>query len=660
MKEQLQPIHLQATRPVRALLVGNPNSGKTSIFNGLTGARQRVGNYPGVTVEKREGKFRVEAEEVHIRDLPGTYSLSWYSPEEKIATRELMSGDHDVAVVVVDSTVLRRSLNFVLQVLQTQTRVVLCLNMADEAYRSGQRIDVPQLGRLLGMDVVETTASNGHGLDRLKSVIVRAAGTPPRQPAPEVAAVLEDTRSFLEHVDHPEDDEGELLNRTRRFAITIDGIMAQVTLNPARPDARIISRRLDTVLAHRTLGLPIFLAVMYAVFWMTFSLGEAPIGWIDSGVGWLQNAITTHWPGSPDSLLLSLLVDGIIAGVGGVLVFLPNIVLLFLGLSFMEDTGYMARAAYLMDRFLSRVGLHGKSFLPLVTGFGCSIPGVMATRTIENERDRLATMLVLPLMSCGARLPIWMLLIPALFAPALRAPMMWGVYIFGIALALGLSLLLRGTLLRGETTPFVLEMPPYRLPSRQAVLGRALERSGAYLRKAGTVILGISILLWAVTTFPRPTSYQVDRDVAAGAQLSSEQIQGQRAAEDLRFSLAGRLGTALEPAFRPLGFDWRIVTASIGAFAAKEVFVSQMSIVYALGEDGQEGDLRQLISRDYSPRVGLALIIFLLVGTPCMATVAVVRRESGSWRWAWGQFFGLTALAYVLAMTAYGVGGLFT
>lgn len=654
MRERLQPVFLEMTRPIDAVLVGNPNSGKTSIFNGLTGSRQKVGNYPGVTVEKRQGKFKVEKTEVQIRDLPGTYSLNSYSPEEKVATEELLLGHHDVAVVVVDSTVLRRSLNFVLQVLQTQTRVVLCLNMSDEAFRAGQRIDAPALERILGVDVVETAANTGRGLDRLKSAIVQAAGNPRRRPAAEVAAVLEDTRVALEQ------GEDGLVNRTRRFSLLIDGIMAQITLNPARPDARIISRRLDMILAHRTLGLPIFLAIMYGVFWMTFTLGEAPMGWIETAVDWASGMVTSNWPGASDSFLLSLIVDGILAGVGGVLVFLPNIVLLFLGLSFLEDTGYMARAAYLMDRFLNRVGLHGKSFLPLVTGFGCSIPGIMATRTIENERDRLATMFVLPLMSCGARLPIWMLLIPALFAPHLRAPMIWSVYIFGILLAMGLSLMLRGTLLKGDAAPFVLEMPPYRLPTSKAVLGRMAERSGAYLRKAGTVILGISILLWLVTTFPQPSRYQVDQEVAGGLQLTEQQIQGRRAAEDLQHSLAGRLGTTLEPVFRPLGFDWRIVTASIGAFAAKEVFVSQMSIVYALGDDGAETDLRQRISRDYSPRTGIALILFLLIGTPCMATVAVVRRESGSWKWAWGQFFGLTMLAYLVALTAYQVGGLFT
>ena len=644
-------------RVIRAVLAGNPNCGKTSLFNGLTGSRQRVGNYPGVTVEKREGRWRHGDADVQVRDLPGAYSLTSYSPEERIARDELVAGDHDVVVVVVDSTVLRRSLVFALQVLQLDANVVLCLNMADEARRAGQRIDTRRLGRLLGVPVVETAAHRGEGLDSLRAAVVAAATQPRRRPAPEIAAVLADTRTIIDQGSLGDDDAS--LRRSQRFAITIAGILDQVTLAPARPDARALSDRIDSVVAHRWLGLPIFLAVMYAVFWLTFTLGEAPMGWIEAGVARLGAAIATHWPGPADSPLLSLLVDGIIGGVGGVLVFLPNIVLLFLGLSLLEDTGYMARAAYLMDRYLSRVGLHGKSFLPLVTGFGCSIPGIMATRTIENERDRLVTMLVLPLMSCGARLPIWMLVIPALFAPGLRAPMMWATYIFGVLLAMGLALVLRGTILRGEPTPFVLEMPPYRLPTGRAVISRMAERSGMYLRKAGTVILGISILLWALTSYPKTDSYAVDAAVAGGAAYTEQEIAGLRAAEDLQHSVAGRLGAAIEPVFRPLGFDWRIVTATIGAFAAKEVFVSQMSIVYALGEDGAETDLQSRLRRDFSPRVGVALMIFLLVGTPCMATVAVVRRESGSWRWAWGQFFGLTLLAYILALTAYGIGGLF-
>lgn len=652
MNESLQQLTQAGT--IRVVLAGNPNSGKTSLFNGLTGSRQRVGNYPGVTVERREGGWRHGPWRVIARDLPGAYSLSSYSPEERIARDELLGGEHDVTVVVVDATTIRRGLNFVLQVMQLESNVVLCLNMMDESRASGQILDSERLGQLLGVPVVETAAHRGEGIDDLKAAILLAMQTPTRGPVPEIAAVLEDTRT----VDGSDDD--AVLLRSQRFALTIDGILAQITISPPRPNARAVSERIDRVLSHRVLGLPIFLAVMYGVFWLTFTLGEAPMGWIEAGMGWLGQTVTNLWPGSPDSPFLSLIVDGAIAGVGGVLVFLPNIVLLFLALSFLEDTGYMARAAYLSDRYLSRVGLHGKSFLPLVTGFGCSIPGIMATRTIENERDRLVTMFVLPLMSCGARLPIWMLIIPALFPPVLRAPMMWGVYLFGILLAMGLALALRGTLLRGEPAPFVLEMPPYRLPTARSVLGRMAERSLVYLRKAGTVILGISILLWVLTTYPQPASYEVDAQVAAGANLTQQQIDAQRAAENLENSIAGRLGAAIEPAFRPLGFDWRIVTATIGAFAAKEVFVSQLSIVYALGEEGPESTLQQKLNADFSPRVGISLILFLLIGTPCMATVAVMRREAGSWKWAWGQFFGLTALAYVLAMTAYGIGGLFT
>jgi ferrous iron transport protein B len=636
-------------RPIRAVLAGNPNSGKTSLFNALTGARQKVGNYPGVTVERREGRWREDGREVLIRDLPGTYSLTSYSPEERIARDEITAGDHDVAVVVADSTILRRSLVFLLQVMELEQNVVLALNMSDEAAKSGQRIDQTELERLLGIPVVATTAHRGQGVADLKQAIVTAAGRPPRGLAREVQADLGSNGAVI-------GEDGVV--RMQRYAGAADRILAAVVTNPARENARQVSDRLDRVIAHRVLGLPIFLAVMYAVFWLTFTVGAVPMDWIDLGVGWLGEQVTTHWPGDPGSPLLSLLVDGIIAGVGGVIIFLPNIVLLFLGLSLLEDTGYMARAAYLMDRVLNKVGLHGKSFLPLVTGFGCSIPGIMATRTIENERDRLATIMVLPLMSCGARLPIWLLLIPALFAPAWHAPMMWGVYVFGIVLAMGLSMLLRGTLLKGDPAPFVLELPPYRLPTLKSVVMRMLERSWVYLRKAGTVILGISILLWALSTYPQPDTYAVDQEIAAGATYTADEASAMRAAEAMRYSIAGRIGGALEPVFAPLGYDWRIVTASLGAFAAKEVFVSQMNIVYALGAEGEVGDLAPKLQADYAPIVGISLILFLLVGTPCMATVAITRRETGSWKWAWLQFGGLTVLAYGLALVAYQIGRL--
>jgi len=448
-----------------------------------------------------------------------------------------------------------------------------------------------------------------------------------------------------------------------RFFGFVDGLLEEVVLAPARPDARRVSEAVDSVLVHRVLGLPMFAAVMFAIFWMTFTLGEAPMHWIELGVSALRRAISGMWPAGVKSPLRSLLVDGVIGGVGGVLVFLPNIILLFFGLAFLEDTGYMARAAFLMDRVMHRFGLHGKSFLPMLTGFGCSIPGIMATRTIENERDRLATMLVLPLMSCGARLPIWMLLIPAFFPPAWRAPMLSLIYATGVAGALTLALVLRRTVLRGEDAPFVMELPPYRLPTLKAVLLKMWERSWLYLRKAGTVILGISILMWFITAYPKPESYQVDGDIAAGRVhgLSPEEIKARRASEDLRFSIAGRIGTALEPVVRPLGFDWKVATAMIGAFAAKEVFVAQMGIVYSLGEvnEGSES-LRHALRRDYSPLVGLSMMLFLLIGMPCMATFAVTGRESGSMRWALLQFCGLTAIAYLVALVVFQVGRLLT
>jgi len=641
-----------AARPLTIVLTGNPNSGKSSLFNGMTGSRQKVANYPGVTVERRVGRWRTAGREIVVRDLPGTYSLTSYSPEERIARNELAADDYDVAVVVADSTVLRRSLIFLLQVMQLGSRTVLCLNMSDEARQAGQLVDTVWLSELLGVPVVETAANRGQGLGELAEAVKQAAAQPGPGLSPEIAAALGDPAGLDPRTD------GDAVERMRRFAAAADLLLERTLVQSARADARRVSRLIDRVVAHRTLGLPIFLAAMYGVFWVTFRVGAAPMDWIEAGVGWLGRTVTQLWPGSPDSALLSLLVDGVIAGVGGVLVFLPNIVLLFLCLSLLEDTGYLARAAYLMDRLLSRVGLHGKSFLPLVTGFGCSIPGIMATRTIENERDRLATILVLPLMSCGARLPIWLLIIPALFPAALHAPLMWGVYLFGIVLALGLSLLLRGTLLKGEPAPFVLELPPYRVPTLRVVLAQMGERSLLYLRKAGTVILAISVLLWALSTYPRKPHYDVDAQMAAGAVHAPQEAAALRAAEALEYSAAGRVGRALEPVFRPLGYDWRIVTASLGAFAAKEVFVSQMSIVYALGEDADPGDVGRQLRAHYPPYVGISLIIFLLVGTPCMSTVAVTRRETGAWRWALLQFGGLTALAYVLAMLSFNIGRL--
>ncbi len=458
---------------------------------------------------------------------------------------------------------------------------------------------------------------------------------------------------------------------TERYFGFVDGLLREVRTQASTADARQLTDRIDAVLVHRIFGLPIFALVMYAIFWLTFKVGEVPMNWIESGVHFLSSQVASLWPAGSTSLLRSLLVDGIIGGVGGVVVFLPNIVLLFLGLAFLEDTGYMARAAFLTDRLMHRFGLHGKSFIPMLSGFGCSVPGIMATRTLENHRDRLVTMLVLPLMSCGARLTIWMLIIPAFFPPAWRAPMLWFVYAVGIILALVLALILRKTLLRGDDAPFVMELPPYRLPTLRSVPIKMAERAGLYLRKAGTTILGISILLWAATVFPKPSSYRVDAEIAAGQivvattghappQLTEDQVAARRAAENLEYSVAGRIGHTLEPVFRPLGFDWKIVTAMMGAFAAKEIFVAQMGIVYSIADtDKGTAGLRAVLARDYSPLVALSMMLFLLVGTPCMATVVVTRRESGKWGYALLQLGGLTGIAYGLSALVFQVGRLF-
>jgi ferrous iron transport protein B len=430
-----------------------------------------------------------------------------------------------------------------------------------------------------------------------------------------------------------------------------------------------ISDRIDSIVTNRLLGIPVFLGMMYLVFHLTFTLGDPPMGWIEGFFGWLGGVVEGWWPAGSESLLKSLLVDGIIGGVGGVIVFLPNILLLFLAIAILEDSGYMARAAFIMDRLMHKIGLHGKSFIPMLIGFGCSIPAIMATRTLENRRDRLTTMLVTPLMSCGARLPIYALIIPAFFPQVWHAPMLWIIYVIGVLLAIASAKLLRSTIFKGESVPFVMELPPYRMPTLKGVLIHMWERGWLYLKKAGTIILGISILLWAMTTFPG-----LPDDEAARFEEERQEIQAGNMAEDektenlafvyneegeaaLRNSIAGRIGHGMEPILKPMGFDWRIGTALIGAFAAKEVFVAQMGIVYSVGEADEESEtLRDKLKNTYTPLVGFCIMLFCLISAPCMATIAVTKRESNSWRWALFQLGGLTALAWILTVAVYQIG----
>ncbi|MCP4447613.1 MAG: ferrous iron transport protein B [Myxococcales bacterium] len=691
---------------LRIALAGNPNAGKTSLFNVLTGSRQHVGNYPGVTVEKRWGHYKAKNQRIDVVDLPGTYSLTSFSPEERVARDELLHTQHDVVVVVADSTALKRSLMLLVQIMQLGATPVLCLNMSDEAMASGQRIDRKRLELELGFPVIETVGHKGKGREDLIEAIFRATELETSLATPSLgvdldkaietlsaniglSGILAQTKAWVatrllvgdesiadelgagirqESIEEAKaaaellaktNDQDISLLVTERYFTFIDRLLEKVVKSPRRSDARARSEAIDRVLANPDLGLPVFGVIMFSIFWITFNLGETPMGWIEDGQGLLSDWVTSLWPEGSDSALRSLLVDGVIAGVGGVVVFLPNIVLLFLGLALLEDSGYMARAAYLMDRVMHRFGLHGKSFVPMMTGFGCSIPGIMATRTLENERDRLTTMLVLPLMSCGARLPIWMLLIPAFFAPPWRAPALWGIYCIGILLAFVLALALRKTVLAGEAAPFVMELPPYRIPTVRALVKKMTERAWIYLRKAGTIILAVSIVLWVMSTYPKKDSYEVDAQIAQGVEFTAKEIEQARGGEDLRYSVAGRLGKAVEPLVEPMGFDWKLGTSMIGAFAAKEVFVANLGIVYSMGETTKDSDdLRNKLSRDYSPLVGFSLMLFLLISAPCMATFAITRRESGSWRWAFLQLGGLTLVAFLISTAVYQIGRL--
>ncbi|MDP7037719.1 MAG: ferrous iron transport protein B [Myxococcota bacterium] len=698
----------QEPAPLQVALAGNPNAGKTSIFNQLTGANQQVANYPGITVEKRWGNFQLGETQVALLDLPGTYSLTPFSPEERVARNALLEDNLDVVVVVVDSTQLYRSLVLLAQMMQCGVKVVLAMNMADEAQKAGQKISLQALEKHLGCPVVETVGSKGQGIDNLSQAIAKAAASNnhpilnldqglgaaidrigsllpeemAKSPAKDWLAtrvlvgdtnieerlkekngsptLFEQAKQARQALEEERGKDIDLTLSSAYFKFAGDVLAKNLEQKP-RADARAFSDNIDRILVHKFLGLPIFAAMMYGIFYLTFTLGEAPMNWIDTGFSALGTWITGLWPTGSESALQSLLVDGIIGGVGGVVIFLPNILLLFLGLAFLEDSGYMARAAFLMDRVMHRFGLHGKSFVPMMTGFGCSIPGIMATRTLENERDRLTTMLVLPLMSCGARLTVWMLLIPAFFAPAWRAPMLGFIYAAGILLAMILARLLRVSLLAGAEAPFVMELPPYRMPVGKQIFKKISERAWIYLRKAGTVILSISILLWFMTAYPKKEFYEVDHKVAQGQlSLSAEEIAGQRAYEGLRYSIAGRIGQAMEPVIKPMGFDWKLGTAMIGAFAAKEVFVAQVGIVYAMSDvDEENSDLRSQLARDYSPLVALSLMLFLLISTPCMATIALTARESGSWKWAMLQLGGLTGIAYLISVVVYNVGKLF-
>jgi ferrous iron transport protein B len=471
------------------------------------------------------------------------------------------------------------------------------------------------------------------------------------------AGLAEQAESAAVALDLEGHDTSDITVSRQRYAFIASLCRGLVrTGSPRRQDR---SDRIDRAAMHPIWGVPIFLALMFLVFNLTFSFGEPLMILMEQGVGALGHWLDGLWPVGSESPLRSLLVDGIVGGVGGVLVFLPNIILLFLAIALLEGSGYMARAAFVMDRFMSRVGLHGKSFIPLLIGFGCTVPAIMATRTLETRRDRLITMLILPLMSCGARLPIYALIIPAFFAPRWQGPVLWVLYVTGILLALIGAQILRRAFFKGETTPFLMELPPYRLPTAGSLVAQMWTRSWLYVKKAGTVILGVSIILWALTSYPRPPQgWTPPPDWSVPQVGEAGDAEAAAATAAMAYSIAGRTGRFLEPVLQPMGFDWKIGTALIGAFAAKEVFVAQMGIVFSVAGADEDSEALRCSCARVRPLVGFCIMLFCLIATPCMATVAVTRQESGSWRWAGLQFWGLTIVAWLLTTLVYQTGNL--
>lgn len=700
-----------STACMTVALAGNPNSGKTTIFNNITGARQHVGNYAGVTVERREGFRRFQGQDLLLVDLPGTYSLTANSLDEIVARNVIIDEKPDLIVNILDASNLERNLYLALQLLELERPLVLALNMTDMAEKAGIRINSDVLRTRLGVPVVKLIGNRNQGTEELLQTVVESSKRTIYRPfsidygAKIEAAIVEVTEALqnLTHVKFPirwlavkllENDtevqasllkieggsavaaivarvrnktavllgeELEIAMAEARYRVVAD-IVAEFVDSSGRQE-QTVSDRIDRVLTHRVLGLPLFFGIMWLLFNVVFTVGEIPQGWIEDAVKWFSDLVSANLA---EGELRSLLVDGIIGGVGSVLTFLPSILLLFFGIALLEDTGYMARAAFVMDRVMRAVGLHGKSFIPLLLGFGCSVPAVMGARTLENKSDRMVTILVSPLMSCSARLPVYTLLIAAFFSENVAGSVLFSIYFLGISLAILMALVFRKWMFPGASEPFIMEMPPYHLPTLRSIAIHMWERSILYLKKAGTLILAASILIWFITNYPANVEYSKDYDAAKG-QITEQydevaakpllaQLDQEQAGEKLALSYAGQFGHFIEPVIKPLGFDWKMGVGLVSAVAAKEVLVSTLATIYSVGdveEDSQS--LQEALAADaaFSPLVAFSLMVFTLIYSPCLAVLAVVRRETNSWKWPAFSFVYSTTLAWVMSFVVY-------
>lgn len=717
------------SKKLTVALAGNPNVGKTALFNNLTGARQHVANWPGVTVEKKEGSVRFEDYDITVVDLPGTYSLSPYSLEEIISRNFLIDDKPDVVINVIDASNLERNLFLSAQIIDLGAKMVFALNMVDTAANRGIHIDQKRLAELWGVPVVPTVANRNQGTQELLAAVVRTAEA--RDPVarhihidygPDVEAVLARIEKILAAEPRQADEHYPRWLATKLLELDPDAIrridqipnrdavMAQVqegrrqlektwgedaavlvaerrygflggTVREVQKEELakriILSEQVDKVLTHQLFGFPIFLFFMWLLFQMTFTLGELPMSWIEAGVNGLQGSARTLLP---DGWFRDLICEGIIGGVGSVLIFLPQISLLFLGISFLDDTGYMARVAFIMDRIMHALGLHGKSFIPMLMGFGCNVPAIMATRGLNSQRDRILTMLLIPLMSCSARLPVYVLF-AGVFFPRRAGQVIFGLYLLGIFMAVLLGMVFNKILLRGQEEPFVMELPPYRLPALRGVLVHMWDKVTIYLKRMGTVILVASTVIWFLGAFPKnpelSASFENERArLEASFVKKAQALQGQedfaalcrnlekdkeaalaelrrhQQAAEMRQTFIGQLGAVLEPVMQPLGFDWRMSVSLLSGFVAKEIVISTLGVLYEGGEvsDSAAGTLQQALKASgLSPAAALAFMVFVLLYTPCLATAVTLWRESGALKW---MFFAVSyqlILAWLMA-----------
>ena len=694
--EKIRRVARLKERELSVVFVGNPNCGKTSIFNIASGAHERVGNYSGVTVDAKAGEFDIDGYHFNLIDLPGTYSLTAYTPEELYVRKYIIEQTPDVIINVVDASNLERNLYLTTQLIDMDVPMIMALNMYDELRTSGNHLDMQQMGTLLGVPVVPTVGRTGEGVHELfRQIIAIEEGRQAiarhihvnhgalieqniekvealirKNPEPhhnysgrflaikllendhqieDIIRTLPNAADINQQVEQCKKDIYDEIAEDSESAITdakygfVQGAMKEC-FKKFHANSRILTKRIDSVVTSNIWGYPIFLLLMYIMFYCTFNIGQYPMDWIDMLVGWIGEQVAQHMADGP---LKDLIVDGIIAGVGGVIVFLPNIMILYAFISYMEDSGYMARAAFIMDKLMHKMGLHGKSFIPMIMGFGCNIPAIMATRTIEDRKSRLITMLIIPLMSCSARLPVYIIIIGAFF-PHNSALVLFSMYLIGIILSIFMAKIFSRFVVKGGSSPFVMELPPYRLPSTRSVVRHTWEKGRQYLKKMGTTILAASIIVWALSYFPHNDEY-----------TTSQQIE---------YSYIGAIGKAVEPVIRPCGLGWKEGVSIVTGVGAKEIVASTMGVLYSSDEslplddeDAEQARLSRLIRHNsgLTTLSAFAFIVFVLLYMPCIPTCISIKNESGKWRWAIFTACYTTMLAWLCSMAVFQICSLF-